>query len=46
LGDFATWRAARAIGDHDLNMFAVRVDPINAVDGPEPGVTVWLSSVE
>src|SRR5262245_61454292 len=23
LGDFATWRAARAIGDHDLNTFAV-----------------------
>ncbi len=27
LGEFATWRAARAVGDHDLNSFLVRIDP-------------------
>jgi HlyD family secretion protein len=26
-GEFATWRAARATGDHDLNTFFVRLDP-------------------
>src|SRR5215468_7303480 len=44
LGDFATWRAARAVGDHDLNTFAVRADPIVPVDGLEPGMTVWISA--
>jgi HlyD family secretion protein len=43
LGDFATWRAARAVGDYDLNTFAVRADPLDHVDGLEPGMTVWLS---
>jgi hypothetical protein len=28
LGDFATWRAARAVGNHDLNTFAIRADPV------------------
>jgi multidrug resistance efflux pump len=42
LGDFATWRAARAVGDHDLNTFAVRADPAAPVDGLEPGMTVWI----
>jgi HlyD family secretion protein len=46
LGDFATWRAARAVGDYDLNTFAVRADPVNAIAELEPGVTVWLSSSE
>jgi HlyD family secretion protein len=41
LGEFATWRAARAAGDHDLNTFLVRVDP-SASGGLEPGMTVWL----
>jgi HlyD family secretion protein len=27
-GEFATWRAARVVGDHDLNTFLVRADPI------------------
>ena len=27
LGEFATWRAARAVGDHDLNSFRLRLDP-------------------
>ena len=44
LGDFATWRAARAVGDHDLNTFAVRADPARPVDGLEPGMTVWIAA--
>ena len=44
LGDFATWRAARAVGDHDLNTFALRADPIGRVDGLEPGMTVWIAA--
>jgi multidrug resistance efflux pump len=27
-GEFATWRAARVVGDHDLNTFLIRLDPI------------------
>lgn len=42
LGEFATWRAARAIGDHDLNSFRLRLDPVGASDGLEAGMTVWL----
>ena len=42
LGEFATWRAARAVGDHDLNSFAVRVDPLEMDESLEPGMTVWL----
>ncbi len=42
LGEFAVWRAARAVGDHDLNSFLVRADPITATQGLEPGMTVWL----
>ena len=41
-GEFATWRAARATGDHDLNMFFVRLDPVSTVPGLAPGQTVWL----
>ncbi len=44
LGDFATWRAARAAGDHDLNTFAVRADPTSPVQGLEPGMTVWVAT--
>ena len=44
LGDFATWRAARAVGDHDLNTFSIRADaPAGAAPLP-PGVTVWIAS--
>lgn len=44
LGEFATWRAARAVGDHDLNSFRVRFEPVDPVTtGLEPGMTVWLS---
>lgn len=42
LGEFATWRAARAVGDHDLNSFRLRLDPVAKVEGLEPGMTVWL----
>ncbi len=41
-GEFATWRAARAVGDYDLNTFLLRVDPVGAVEGLKPGMTVWL----
>lgn len=44
LGEFATWRAARAVGDHDLNSFLVRVDPLATDEELEPGMTVWLKS--
>ncbi len=42
LGEFAVWRAARAVGDHDINSFLLRADPIAATDGLEPGMTVWI----
>ncbi|WOJ88537.1 efflux RND transporter periplasmic adaptor subunit [Methylocapsa polymorpha] len=42
LGEFATWRAARAVGDHDVNSFLVRADPSVETRGLEPGMTVWL----
>jgi HlyD family secretion protein len=43
LGEFATWRAARAVGDHDLNSFRLRLDPVDdKADALEPGMTVWL----
>ena len=44
LGEFATWRAARAVGDHDLNSFRLRLDPVGGQDtGLQAGMTVWLS---
>jgi HlyD family secretion protein len=43
LGEFATWRAARAVGDHDLNSFRLRLDPLQAEDKLQPGMTVWLA---
>lgn len=42
LGEFATWRAARASGDHDLNTFLVRIDPTAPAGSLTPGQTVWL----
>ena len=42
LGEFATWRAARAVGDHDLNSFRLRLDPVAAGADLQPGMTVWL----
>jgi multidrug resistance efflux pump len=42
LGEFAVWRAARAVGDHDLNSFLLRADPIGPAPKLEPGMTVWI----
>ena len=42
LGEFAVWRAARAVGDHDLNSFLLRADPDQEVRSVEPGMTVWI----
>jgi HlyD family secretion protein len=42
LGAFATWRAARAVNDHDLNGLWLRLDPVAPHEGLEPGMTVWL----
>jgi HlyD family secretion protein len=42
LGEFAVWRAARAVGDHDLNNFLMRADPIGPTPKLEPGMTVWI----
>jgi HlyD family secretion protein len=41
-GEFATWRAARAVGDYDLNTFLIRVDPAGGAVGFESGMTVCL----
>jgi multidrug resistance efflux pump len=42
LGEFAVWRAARAVGDHDLANFLLRADPIGPKPKLEPGMTVWI----
>lgn len=42
LGQFATWRAARAVGDHDINSFRVRLDADAPAEALQPGMTVWL----
>jgi len=42
LGDFATWQAERAVGDHDLNTLRLRLDPQRDADLFEPGMTVWI----
>jgi HlyD family secretion protein len=44
-GEFATWRAARASGDHDLNTFFVRLDPVEPKPALAAGETVWLRTV-
>jgi HlyD family secretion protein len=44
LGEFAVWRAARAVSDHDLNSFLVRIDPTGASEGIAPGMTVWVDT--
>jgi hypothetical protein len=36
-GEFATWRAARAVGDYDLNTFVVRADPVGSDGGIQAG---------
>jgi len=42
LGEFAVWRAARAVGDHDINNFLLRADPIGPTPKLDPGMTVWI----
>jgi HlyD family secretion protein len=32
------------VGDHDLNSFRLRLDPLGVVDGLRPGMTVWLAA--
>jgi len=46
LGEFAVWRAARAVGDHDLNSFLLRADPVGPTPRLEPGMTVWIDEGE
>jgi HlyD family secretion protein len=46
LGEFAVWEAARAVGDHDINSFLMRADPLRATDGLEPGMTVWIEDAQ
>ena len=41
-GEFAAWRAARASGDHDLNTFFLRLDPVAPMPNLGVGQTVWL----
>jgi len=41
-GEFATWRAARAVGDYDLNTFLIRADPVGDTEMLQPGMSVWL----
>jgi HlyD family secretion protein len=41
-GEFATWRAARAVDDYDLNTFVIRADPVGTAAAIQPGMTVWL----
>ena len=42
LGEFATWQAERAIGDHDRSTLRLRLDSESDSTGLEPGTTVWL----
>ena len=43
LGQFATWQAERAVGEHDRNTLRLRLDPQGNSTGFEPGMTVWLN---
>jgi HlyD family secretion protein len=43
LGSFATWKAERAVGDHDRNTLWLRLDPTGDPSGFEPGMTVWIT---
>jgi len=42
IGQFATWQAERAVGDHDRNTLRVRIELRSASATLEPGMTVWL----
>jgi HlyD family secretion protein len=36
-GQFATWQAERAVGDHDRNTLRLRLDPLRDAAAFEPG---------
>ena len=42
IGQFATWQAERAVGDHDRTTLHVRVELQTDSAKLEPGMTVWL----
>jgi len=42
IGQFATWQAERAVGDHDRNTVHLRVELHEDSLPLEPGMTVWL----
>ena len=42
IGQFATWQAERAVGDHDRNTVRLRVELPGDPSPLEPGMTVWL----
>jgi len=42
VGQFATWQAERAVGDHDRNTLHMRVELRSDHAQLEPGMTVWL----
>ncbi len=46
LGEFAVWRAARAVGDHDLANFLMRADPVGPTPKLDPGMTVWIDEAK
>ena len=43
IGQFATWQAERAVGEHDRNTVRLRVEPQGDRSKLEPGMTVWLA---
>ncbi len=43
LGDFATWRATRAMGGFDLKSFEIRAIPVQPIEGLRPGMSVIVN---
>jgi HlyD family secretion protein len=41
-GEFATWRAARVAGDHDLNTFPIRADPVETAGAMPAGFQLTI----
>jgi HlyD family secretion protein len=41
-GSYANWRATKATGDFDLRTFSVRANPVTAVTGVRPGMSVLV----
>jgi len=42
IGQYATWQAERAVGDHDRNTVRLRIEVQGDRSKFEPGMTVWL----